>query len=58
MFHRILGAQFPGTTRFIITCQTKEQVERLIPVVADGLWTHAGVELNREKAPITHIADG
>ena len=43
---------------FIITCQTKEQAERLIPVVADGLWTHAGVELNREKAPITHIADG
>ncbi len=43
---------------FIITCQTKEQAERLIPVVADWLWTHAGVELNREKTRITHIADG
>ena len=43
---------------FIITCQTKEHAEQLIPEVAKWLQEHAGVELNREKTRITHIAEG
>ena len=43
---------------FIVTCQTKEQAEQLIPEIAHWLQEHAGVQLNREKTHITHMADG
>ena len=43
---------------FIVTCPTKEQAEQLIPEITHWLQEHAGVQLNREKTHITHIADG
>ncbi len=43
---------------FVITCKTKEQAERFIPVVADWLKEQAGVELSLEKTKITHISEG
>ncbi|MCL6446126.1 MAG: group II intron reverse transcriptase/maturase [Alicyclobacillus sp.] len=43
---------------FVITCKTREQAERFIPVVADWLKEHAGVELSLEKTKITHINEG
>ncbi|POB11047.1 group II intron reverse transcriptase/maturase [Sulfobacillus sp. hq2] len=43
---------------FIISCQTQELAEQLIPEVAQWLQIYAGVELSHEKTHITHIADG
>jgi RNA-directed DNA polymerase len=43
---------------FLISCKTKEQAERFIPVVAQWLKEHVGVELSLEKTKITHIDEG
>ncbi|GMA61628.1 reverse transcriptase domain-containing protein [Alicyclobacillus fastidiosus] len=43
---------------FIVTCKTKEQAEQFIPVIAEWLAEHVGVELSLEKTHVTPIDDG
>ena len=43
---------------FIVTCKTKEQAERFVPVIAQWLAENVGVELSLEKTHITHINEG
>ena len=43
---------------FIVTCKTKEQAEQFVPVIAEWLAEHVGVELSLEKTRVTHIDDG
>lgn len=43
---------------FIVTCRTKEQAEQFVPVIAEWLAEHVGVELSLEKTHVTHINDG
>jgi RNA-directed DNA polymerase len=49
--------KFPGATHLIVTCKTKEQTEKFVPVIAQCLVENVGVELSLEKPHITHIND-
>jgi hypothetical protein len=52
-----VGGKFPGATRLVAFCESKEDAKEMVQILKDWL-KERGLELSSEKTRILHLSDG